>query len=270
MRYLWVGYDQTALRSVVGFHIAKFPLFLPDRETSRPRQRYNFGSRLADATSLCNPLVHEILRQPCDTAPDASARTSLRPPLRRSPAMQWPTGESRRLASRRRVLANALRPATIRAPSSPWRACSGSTLHYIPEAHQLLAIHAALPLASTRSYAAASLKPLVLRHSCVVTCLCTTAARSRPMNFVGHSSVPRSPTSSKAAILTYSTFDCSDAAHTMPLTSSLISRRFSSSTFTTHTRRPSACTRPNRSRAIRFGRHETLPRISHSPRQALG
>jgi hypothetical protein len=52
----------------------------------------------------------------------------------------------------------------------------------------------------------------------------------------------------------------------MPLTSSLISRRFSSSTFRTHIRRPSACTRPNRSRAIRFGRHETLPRISHSPR----
>ena len=44
---------------------------------------------------------------------------------------------------------------------------------------------------------------------------------------LGHSSVPRSPTSFKAAILTYSTFDCSDAAHTMPLTSSLISQRFS-------------------------------------------
>ena len=83
---------------------------------------------------------------------------------------------------------------------------------------------------------------------------------------LGPSSVPRSPTSSEAAILTYSTFDCSDGAHTMPLRSSLISRRFSSSTFRTHIRRPSACTRPNRSRAIRFGRHETLPRISHSPR----
>ena len=87
VRCLWVGYDQTALRSVVGFHIADIPLFLPDRETSRPRLRHHFGSRLAGPTSLCNPLVREILRQPCDTAPDASARTSLRPPLRRSPAM---------------------------------------------------------------------------------------------------------------------------------------------------------------------------------------
>ena len=210
-----------------------------------------------------------------------------------------------------------MRPATIRAPSSPWRACSGSTLHYIAEAHQLLAIHVALPLASTISYSAAGLQPFtaqlrgnvlapwracsgstlhyiaeahdqllairaalplastpeampppasnLLRHSCVVTCLCTTAARSRPMNLASHRCRAPRPRP-RAAILTYSTFDCSDAAHTMPLTSSLISRRFSSSTFRTHIRRPSACTRPNRSRAIRFGRHETLPRISHSPR----
>ena len=156
-----------------------------------------------------------------------------------------------------------MRPATTRAPSSPWRACSVSTLHYIAEAHQLLAIHAALPLASTRSYAAASLKPFTaqLRGDVLVH-----DGRALETYELGPSSVPRSPTSSEAAILTYSTFDCSDAAHTMPLTSSLISRRFSSSTFRTHIRRPSACTRPNRSRAIRFGRHETLPRISHSPR----
>ena len=37
VRCLWVGYDQAALGSVVGFHIADIPLFLPDRETSRKR-----------------------------------------------------------------------------------------------------------------------------------------------------------------------------------------------------------------------------------------
>jgi len=115
----------------------------------------------------------------------------------------------------------------------------------------------------TRSYAAASLKPFTaqLRGDVLVH-----DGRALETYELGPSSVPRSPTSSEAAILTYSTFDCSDGAHTMPLRSSLISRRFSSSTFRTHIRRPSACTRPNRSRAIRFGRHETLPRISHSPR----
>jgi hypothetical protein len=34
---LWVGRDQAALWSVLGSHIADFPLFSPDRETSRPR-----------------------------------------------------------------------------------------------------------------------------------------------------------------------------------------------------------------------------------------
>jgi hypothetical protein len=95
-----------------------------------------------------------------------------------------------------------LRPATIRAPSSPWRACSGSTLHYIAEAHQLLAIHAALPPTSTgtRSYAAASLKAFTaqLRGDVLVH-----DGRALDTYELGYSSVPRSPTSSKAAILTY-------------------------------------------------------------------
>ena len=34
---IWVGRDQAALWSVLGSHIADFPLFSPDRETSRPR-----------------------------------------------------------------------------------------------------------------------------------------------------------------------------------------------------------------------------------------
>ena len=35
-RCLRVGRDQAALQSVLGSHIADFPLFLPDRENSRP------------------------------------------------------------------------------------------------------------------------------------------------------------------------------------------------------------------------------------------
>ena len=102
---------------MLGLHIADFSshsCFHQAREIRNSRQRLestiNFGSRLADATSLCNPLVHEILPQSYDIAPDASARTSRCAPLRRSPAV-WPTVERRRLVSRRSASRMACDPA---------------------------------------------------------------------------------------------------------------------------------------------------------------
>ena len=95
---------------------------------------------------------------------------------------------------------------------------------------------------------------------------CLHDGRALATQNIGHSSMPRSPLSSKAAISTSSASTRSDAKHILLLTSSLIPRRFWNSTFSMHSCHPSACTRTIRSRATRLGHGETMPRFSHSPR----
>ena len=50
--YLWAGCDQTALWSMLGFHIAGFPLFSPDRDTDHHACTVYFWLYLANAESL--------------------------------------------------------------------------------------------------------------------------------------------------------------------------------------------------------------------------
>ena len=83
---------------------------------------------------------------------------------------------------------------------------------------------------------------------------------------LSHSSMPRSPTSTEAAISTSSESTRSDVKHILLLTSSLISRRFSSSTLSTHphsthSHRPAGSQQGDAAR-----RPETMNRISHTSR----
>ena len=114
-------------------------------------------------------------------------------------------------------------------------------------------------LPSAFSYSASSLQPFTAQLRGDVLCVLATHKLS-------HSSMTRTPTSPNAAISTSSASTRSDATHILLLTSSPIPRRFGNSTFRMHSCHPSACTRTIRSREMRLGHGETMPRLSHSPR----
>ena len=71
-----VGHDRLSRRAFFdrSDHMTKLAA-----HASRVHVCYIFGSRLADATSLCNPRVVGALPTSLDASPNHPARTSLRP-----------------------------------------------------------------------------------------------------------------------------------------------------------------------------------------------
>ena len=136
-------------------------------------------------------------------------------------------------------LARAPSHASARQPAGAWRATPRAPPAIVPRERcwhaRPLLIHVALPLASAISSSASSLQPFTAQLRGALH-----DGRALATYNLGHSSMPRSPTSPMAAISTSCESTRSDVKHILLLTSSLISRRFSSSTFSTPPHHPPA------------------------------